>query len=155
MNSMMCALSRRFALTVVASAALVGGVALGGCKRANSDPPGEGKAGTTTTNAATVPAKSAAATVVGKWVSLDGNDTLTITSTTISREYKKVPDAPKVVMPYTVAKDEDGVVTLAPILELPNGKKMKLDAQVFTVVDADTISGGLAKKTPVTFKRSK
>jgi len=100
-------------------------------------------------------AEGAAARLVGTWVSKDGDQTLVITAKTLRREFKSVPDAPKVDSPYTVDGQDEDKVTLTPHIVAPDGKIVKMSAQLFTFVGPDEITGGFPGKKTTMFLRSK
>jgi hypothetical protein len=99
--------------------------------------------------------EGAAARLVGTWLSKDGDQTLVITATTLRREYKSVPDAPKVDSPYTVDTQAADKVTLTPHIVAPDGKIVKMSTQLFTFVGPDEITGGFPGKATTTFLRVK
>lgn len=108
---------------------------------------------TTVTSAGEAPL---AARIQGTWSNDDGSDVLEITASTLRHRYKNIPGDRAAALDYTVAKEENGGILLSTHLVTPNGKKVTLDPQAFTLLDADTLRGGNAKsKKFTTYKRSK
>jgi hypothetical protein len=154
--------SPRFAYVMLTAAAVLGT----GCRKdttkenassssITASPAGEATPSsvTTITSAGAAPL---ATRIQGTWSNDDGSDVLEITASTLRHRYKNIPGDRAAPLDYTVAKEENGGVLLTTHIVTPNGKKISLDPQAFTLLDADTLRGGNAKsKKFTTYKRSK